>query len=66
MVIETAVIITIVVTGGTLIGYISRLLFASKCTNCDIGCIHVNRNTAQEKQDISNPRLQVSNASKSD
>ena len=59
MVIETAVIVTIIVTGGTLLGYISRLFFASKCTNCDIGCIHVKRNTGQEKRDISNPHLYI-------
>lgn len=57
MVIETSVLITIIVTGGTLLGYISRLLFASKCTNCDIGCIHVKRDTAHEKRDISNPDI---------
>ncbi len=57
---EVAVVITIIVCSATLIGYLFKLIFMSKCTNCDCMGIHVKRDTSQEAQIVSNMRLPIS------
>lgn len=54
-----SIIIAAIISGTTLIGYITRLCFLSKCTTCDIGCIHTTRNTGQESQNVSSMHLPV-------
>ena len=50
--IAESVIISIIVSGTVLIGYLFRLLFMSKCSNCKMGCIEVERDTVHELQNI--------------
>lgn len=47
------IVISIVVCSTSLVAYIFRLMFASKCSNLDIGCLHLKRNTKEERSDIS-------------
>jgi len=47
------IIITIIVCSTALFGYVMRLLFASKCSNCDVCCLHIKRDTSRERKDIS-------------
>ena len=51
---NTYVIITLITLVTSLMGYMARLLFASKCSNfsCGYGCIHVDRQTLEESKDI--------------
>jgi hypothetical protein len=51
---NTYVIITLITLVTSLLGYMARLLFASKCSNfsCGYGCIHVDRQTLEESKDI--------------
>jgi hypothetical protein len=57
---ETAVIITIIVCTTTLVGYLFKLIFMSKCTDCNCFGIKVHRQTEQEAQTVSNMRLPIS------
>ncbi len=47
------IIITIIVCLTALFGYFMRVLFASKCSNCDVCCFHIKRETSHERKDIS-------------
>ncbi len=51
--------ITIVTMSTALIGYMARLLFASKCSNfsCGWGFLHVDRSTLEESKDIEMPNI---------
>lgn len=57
---NTYVIITLITLVSTLLAYMARLLFASKCSNfsCGYGCIHVDRQTMEESKDIKIQGLQ--------
>ena len=55
---ETPIVITIIISSTALLGYFGRLLFASKCSALDMGCIHIKRNTEQERTDISIQNVQ--------
>jgi hypothetical protein len=50
---STYVVITIIVCSTALCGYVFRLMFASKCTECNLGCLHLKRNVRQERKDVS-------------
>jgi hypothetical protein len=54
--IETPILITIIISSTAVIGYISRLLFYSKCDIIDCSCcppkIHVHRITNDENKTI--------------
>jgi hypothetical protein len=56
---ETAVIITVVVCGTSLIGYIGRLLYASKCSKVDCLGLHIKRDTAIEPSMSSVGKLSI-------
>jgi hypothetical protein len=57
---ENNIIITIIVCGTALFGYIFRLLFLSKCETLDLGCLHIKRNTAIEKRNVEGFSLPIS------
>ena len=59
--IETAIIITVIVCGTTLIGYIARLMFLSKCkkSSCCGGVITIERSIESEEKNVSALRLPI-------
>lgn len=59
--IETAIIITIIVCGSTLAGYVARLMFLSKCkkSSCCGGAIVIERSVESESQGVSAMRLPI-------
>lgn len=54
---ETAVLITVIVCATTLVAYLARLSFMSKCTDCDLCCIKVHREIHHEDKNVSMPKL---------
>ena len=57
--IETSIIITIIVCGTALMGYVTRLLFYSKCSDVNLFCFKCHRNTLEEVQTVSNMNLPI-------
>lgn len=47
---ETAILVTIVISASSLLGYLSRLIFMSKCKNVSLcfGILKVERKTEDE------------------
>lgn len=58
MIIES-VIITGIICGVVLLGYIAKLAFFSKCDSCSFWGIKVHRNTKEEAQTVSTMRLPI-------
>ena len=54
---ETAIIVSLVFCGSAMISYLCRLLFMSKCSNLDICCLHIKRNTSEEQRNVSSLNL---------
>lgn len=59
--IAEAVVITIIVCSVSLVGYLARLIFLSKCkkSECCGGVIHVERDTQREEKNVSNLKLPI-------
>ena len=56
---ETAIVIVIIVCATTLIGYMFKLVFMSKCDSCSCLGVKVHRQTEHEVQQVSNMQLPI-------
>jgi hypothetical protein len=56
---EVAIVVVIIVCATTLVGYLFKLAFMSKCASCDCLGMHIKRNTEHEAQTASNMQLPI-------
>ena len=53
------IIISIIISITVLFAYIFKLFFMSKCKKADLCCFHIERETSEESQNVSNIKIPI-------